>query len=233
MARKEKTETMAKINIRGDIVLNEHKRFYDWLGWDCVCPRDVQDIIDAAAHDEPLDVYINSPGGIVAAGQEIYSALRGDPRVSIHITGQACSAASFIAMAGLCDITPVGLMMVHCASMGYVSGNHNDMERAAQCLTATDNAIAAAYAEKSGMSVRDALKLMERETWLTANQCIGLGLVDGITPETAPTTQIAASFGGIRLTKEDMEKVDQAIKEQAQKESREKALLEDLDLFGV
>ena len=224
---------MAKINIRGDIVLNEHKRFYDWLGWDCVCPRDVQSIIDAAAHDEPLDVYINSPGGIVAAGQEIYSALRGDPRVSIHITGQACSAASFIAMAGHCDITPIGLMMVHCASMGCVSGNHNDMEKAAQCLTATDNAIAAAYAEKSGMSVRAALKLMERETWLTANQCIGLGLVDGITPETAPTAQIAASFGGIRLTKEDMEKVDQAIKEQAQKESREKALLEDLDYFGV
>lgn len=224
---------MAKINIRGDIVINEYKRFYDWLGWDCVCPRDVQEIIDSAAHDEPLDVYINSPGGIVEAGQEIYTALRGDPRVSIHITGQACSAASFIAMAGHCDITPVGLMMVHCASMGCVSGNHNDMERAAQCLSATDNAIAAAYADKSGMSVRDALKLMEKETWLTANQCIGLKLVDGITPETAPTAQIAASIGGIRLTKEDMEKVDQAIKEQAQKESREKALLEDLDFFGV
>ena len=61
---------MAKINIRGDIVVNEYKRFYDWLGWDCVCPRDVQEIIDSAAHDEPLDVYINSPGGIVEAGQE-------------------------------------------------------------------------------------------------------------------------------------------------------------------
>ena len=224
---------MAKINIRGDIVINEYKRFYDWLGWDCVCPRDVQDIIDAAAEDEPLDVYINSPGGIVEAGQEIYTALRGDPRVNIHITGQACSAASFIAMAGHCDITPVGLMMVHCASMGCVSGNHNDMERAAQCLTATDNAIAAAYAEKSGMSVRDALKLMEKETWLTANQCIGLKLVDGITPETAPTAQIAASIGGIRLTKEDMDKVNQAIAEEKAQKDREKALLEDLDFFGV
>ena len=40
---------MAKINIRGDIVLNEHKRFYDWLGWDCVCPRDVQDIVRAGS----------------------------------------------------------------------------------------------------------------------------------------------------------------------------------------
>lgn len=224
---------MAKINIRGDIVVNEFKRFYDWLGWDCVCPRDVQDIIDSAAHDEPLDVYINSPGGIVEAGQEIYTALRGDPRVSIHITGQACSAASFIAMAGHCDITPVGLMMVHCASMGDVSGNHNDMERAAQCLSATDSAIAAAYAEKSGMSVRDALKLMEKETWLTANQCVGLKLVDGITPETAPTAQISASFGGIRLTQEDMEKVNKEIEEEKAQKSRKAALLEDLDFFGV
>ena len=224
---------MAKKNIYGDIVPNEYKRFYDWLGWDCVCPRDVQSVIDSAAHDENLDVYINSPGGIVAAGQEIYTALRGNPRVSIHITGQACSAASFIAMAGYSDITPVGLMMVHCASMGDVSGNHNDMEQAAQCLTATDNAIAAAYAEKSGMSVRDALKLMENETWLTANQCIRFRLVDRIIPEKVLTKQTAATIGGIRLTKEDMDKVNQAMERKDNKGIREKALLEDLDLFGV
>lgn len=219
---------MAKINIRGDIIVNEFKRFYDFLKWDSTCPRDVQTIIDSAAADEPLEVYINSPGGIVEAGQEIYTALRGDPRVSIHITGQACSAASFIAMAGHCDITPVGLMMVHCASMGAY-GNRSAMERAAQCLSATDNAIAAAYAEKSGMTVKDALKLMEKEIWLTANQCIGLGLVDGITPETAPTEKIAASYGGIKLTKEMMEKIDAEISE----EKRRDAILEDLDLYGV
>lgn len=223
---------MAKINIRGDIVVNEYKRFYDWLGWDCVCPRDVQDIIDAAAHDEPLDVYINSPGGIIEAGQEIYTSLRGDPRVNIHITGQACSAASFIAMAGHCDITPVGLMMVHCASMGAY-GNHRDMEQAARCLSATDSAIAAAYAEKSGMSVKDALRMMEKETWLTANQCIGLKLVDRITPESAPTAEATASCGGIRLTKEDMDKVNKEIAEKDDAEKRRKALLEDIDFFGV
>lgn len=223
---------MAKINIRGDIVVNELKRFYDWLGWDCVCPRDVQDIIDAAAHDEPLDVYINSPGGIVEAGQEIYTSLRGDPRVNIHITGQACSAASFIAMAGHCDITPVGLMMVHCASMGAY-GNHRDMEQAAQCLSATDSAIAAAYAEKSGMSVKDALRMMEKETWLTANQCIGLKLVDRITPESAPTAEATASCGGIRLTQEDIDKVNKEIAEKDDAEKRRKALLEDIDFFGV
>ncbi len=220
---------MAKINIRGDIIINEWKKYYDYLGWDAVCPRDVQDIIDAAERDEPLDVYINSPGGIVEAGQEIYTALRGDPRVNIHITGQACSAASFIAMAGHCDMTPVGLMMVHCASMGGVFGNHNDMERAAQELSATDEAIAAAYVAKSGMDLKAALRMMEKETWLTANQCIELGLVDEITPEEAPTMK-AAALGGVRLTEEAMRNVDAEIKATA---GRKKEILSDLDDFGI
>ena len=220
---------MAKINIRGDIIINEWKWFYDYLGWDGVCPRDVQQIIDAAEHDEPLDVYINSPGGIVEAGQEIYTALRGDPRVNIHITGQACSAASFIAMAGHCDITPVGLVMVHCASMG-ASGNHNDMERAAQELSATDRAIANAYVTKSGMELKEALRMMEKETWLTANQCLELGLVDAITPENAPAAKTAAMIGGVRLTDEIMQQVNEEIKA---KETKRNAILADLDLYGV
>jgi len=74
---------------------------------------------------------------------------------------------------------------------------------------------------------------MEKETWLTANQCVGLKLVDGITPETAPTAQISASFGGIRLTQEDMEKVNKEIEEEKAQKSRKAALLEDLDFFGV
>lgn len=221
---------MAKINIRGDIIVNEWKWAYDYLGWDAVCPRDVQQIIDAAEHDEPLDVYINSPGGIVEAGQEIYTALRGDPRVKIHITGQACSAASLIAMAGHCDITPVGLVMVHCSSLGYVSGNHNDMERAAQELSATDRAIANAYVTKSGMDLKEALRMMEKETWLTANQCLELGLVDAITPENAPAAKTAAMIGGVRLTEEIMQQVNEEIKA---KETKRNAILADLDLYGV
>lgn len=228
---------MAKINIKGDIIINDFKWFYDWFELESTCPKDVQDIIDAAADDEPLDVYINSPGGIVEAGQEIYTALRGNPRVSIHITGQACSAAGFIAMAGHCDITPVGLLMVHCASIGHVSGNHNDMEQAAAMLKSTDRAIAQAYVDKSGMTLEAAIRMMEKETWLTANQCVELGLADGIMPETAPTAQAAAAIGGIRLTPEMMEQAKAEKKAAEEKEKaeadRRKNILSDLEDFGV
>ena len=33
---------MAKINVKGDIVVNEYKEFYDWFGWDCTCPKDIK-----------------------------------------------------------------------------------------------------------------------------------------------------------------------------------------------
>ena len=49
--------------------------------------------------------------------------------VKIFVTGQACSAASIIAMAGHCSMTPTSLMMVHCVSTG-ARGNHSDMEHA-------------------------------------------------------------------------------------------------------
>jgi len=222
---------MAKINIKGDIIYNEWKKYYDHYGWDGVCPRDVQTIIDKAEHDEPLDVYINSPGGIVEAGQEIYTALRGDPRVNIHITGQACSAASFIAMAGHSDISPVGLLMVHCASVGFCGGNHNDFQKVADALTVIDKAIANAYVTKSGMELEKAIRLMERETWLTANQCVEYGLIDEITPVDAPTApSAAAAYGEIRLTKELIEKAENEMKEL---ENRKNALIEDLDDYGV
>ena len=223
---------MAKINIKGDIVTNEYKRFYDYLSWDSTCPKEVQDIIDAAEADERIDVYINSPGGFVSAGTEIYSALRGDPRAHIHIVGMACSAASVIAMAADSDITPPGQLMVHCASVSGVSGNHHDMKRAEQALRSTDAAIANAYVVKSGQPLEEIMRLMERETWLTANECVEMGLIDRITEEAPPLEAVAAS-GGIRMTDEVMEMVRREMaKKKADDEARAK-LLEDLDSFGV
>lgn len=226
---------MARINIKGDIVIDRYKKFYDWLGWDCTCPKDVTDIIEAAQNDEPLDVFINSPGGIVEAGQEIYTALLGDPRVNIYITGQACSAASFIAMAGHCEMSPVGLMMVHCASM-HAGGNHNDLERAVRELKTTDKAIAQAYALKSGMTLEKAIGMMEEETWLTSKQCVELGLADGIMHDETQITQAAAASQGLKLTPEIMAKVQADMKAEAEKkaeaDNRRQTILADIDRFG-
>ena len=85
---------MAEININGDIIPNDDKWIYDWLEWDATCPRDVRKALDEKASGEKLTVLINSGGGSVLAGQEIYSMLRGRGDVDIKIQSLAGSAAS-------------------------------------------------------------------------------------------------------------------------------------------
>ena len=89
-----------RINIRGVMVPNDYKWYYDFFDEDCTCPRDVQQVMDAFVDGDEVEVYINSPGGVIDVGSEIYTLLKGrKDDVKIYITGEACSAASVAAMA--------------------------------------------------------------------------------------------------------------------------------------
>lgn len=205
-----------KINIKGVIIPNSYKWYFDWFGEDSTCPNDVQKILDEA-NGEDVECYVNSPGGIIDVGSEIYTMLRsykGD--VKIYIVGEACSAASVIAMARYCEMSPTALMMVHCVSTG-ARGNHSDMEHAAEVLRTADEALATSYMAKTGMSKKEVLEMMERETWLTAEQAKEKGLIDGIMFEDKedPLPLVASTFA--LPTAEQMEKVKSMIKEQTDK----------------
>ena len=82
-----------KINIKGVIIPNSYKWFYNWFKEDSTCPNDVQKVLDEANGGD-VECYINSPGGVIEAGSEIYTILRSyKGEVKIYIVGQACSAA--------------------------------------------------------------------------------------------------------------------------------------------
>lgn len=193
---------MAKIKVKGVIVPTSDKWIYDWFGEEATSPADVQAVLDEADGDD-IDVDINSYGGDVFAGSEIYALLRGySGNVNIHILGLAASAASVIACASHSDISPTAQFMVHRVST-YADGNVHDMEQAEKELRQADRAIAAAYVEKTGMSEKDAIDLMDAETWLTAQDAVDYGLVDEIagaknTNQTsAEPMRMAASVSGM------------------------------------
>ena len=141
-----------RINIRGVMVPNDYKWYYDYFGEDCTCPKDVQQVMDAFMEGDEIEVYINSPGGVIDVGSEIYTLLKGrKDNVKIYITGEACSAASVSAMAAYCEMSPTALMMVHCVST-YAAGNHSSLEHTAEVLRTADRALCSAYMDKSGMS---------------------------------------------------------------------------------
>ena len=197
---------MARINIRGVLIPNSYKMYYDYFEEDSTCPKDVQKILDAQPN-EIHDVIINSPGGVIETGSEIYTMLKEyQPGVNIKIVGEACSAASVVAMAGHCEMSPTALMMVHCVSTG-VRGNHTDMEHCAEMLRTADEALCQAYMAKAGMSREDALAMMERETWLTAQQALEMKLIDKIMFEESKTEVMSAAVGFKLPTMEQLEKV--------------------------
>ncbi len=170
---------MARISIRGTIVADDDKWIYDWFGIQATSPADVRKAIDDAK-GEDLEVEINSGGGDVLAGNEIYTALRMyKGKVTNIIVGMAASAASYIASARNCIMTPVGFYMIHNAS-GGAKGDYHAMDKESEVLQTVNKAITAAYMEKTKMSQDDLLALMDKETWLTAEQAVEYGFVDSI-----------------------------------------------------
>lgn len=182
------------VEIKGYIVPDDDQWIYDWFGIGTTAPQNIKQAI-ADANGAPLDVEISTCyGGDVFAGSTIYSALRSyQGGVHIHITGLAASAASVIAMAGPSDMSPTAQLMVHRVSSA-AQGNYHAMDTSSAALQEADKAIAAAYVAKSGMAEKDALKLMDNETWITAAHAVELGLVDKISDAAVPQ-MINAAYG--------------------------------------
>lgn len=194
-----------RVEIKGVIIPNDYKWYYDWLKMDATCVNDVKAVVETASDSDEIEVYINSPGGVIDAGSEIYSILRNHSNVKIFITGQACSAASVIAMSAHCEMSPTALMMVHCTST-QCGGNHSCHEKTAKVLKTADTAICQAYMLKSGMTEKEALEMMEEETWLTAEQAKEKKLIDAVMFKQVAPVQLSAS--SIQMpTQEQMELV--------------------------
>lgn len=221
---------MAVVDVRGDIISNDDKWIYDWLDWESTSPNDIREALDNLEPGETLTILVNSGGGSVMAGQEIYSLLYGRENVKIKIQSMAGSAASMIAMANQCEISPVAMIMIHNVSMSGASGDFHDMQKNAEILKQMNSALASSYAKKTGKTEDEILKMMDRETWLTANQALENGFVDTITQDFPVITN---GLTGVRLTDEIRSKViaEKNAREAAEKEKEK--LLNDLDLYGV
>ena len=111
----------------------------------------------------------------------IYNQLRRHPaHKTVYVDGFACSVASVIAMAGDEVVMPRNtLMMIHNMWWGAV-GNAAELRKSADDLDIINAAGREAYLTKAGEKLTEEklTELMDAETWLTAEQCIALGLAD-------------------------------------------------------
>lgn len=226
---------MKILNIKGDIIGNDIKWAYDWMGYDSTCPNDVQGIIDLLEDGEDFVININSGGGEVFAGQEIYSKIKKCRNTIVNVESIAASAAGVIAMAGeTVRMSPVAMIMIHNVSMrGGASGDYHEYQKAADALKEMNAALASAYCEKSGMPLKDVLKLMDKETWITANQAKEFGFCDEIISENSPSGIMTNHFNGLRMTPEMIEKCREEKAKAEKREKDKKKLLNDLYKYGI
>lgn len=219
-----------EIDVRGDIIGNDDKWIYDWLKWDSTCPNDIKNALQTMPAGDKLIVNVNSGGGSVMAGQEIYSLLHGRQDVEINIQSLAGSAASVIAMANTCKMSPVATIMIHNVSMSGASGDYHDMQKNAEVLKTMNSALAEAYVAKTGKTKDEILKMMDKETWITASQALEMGFIDEVEEL---QTQMTNSINGIRLTEEIRQQATKEKELQDKNEKLKNELLSDLDKYGV
>ena len=170
---------MNYIDIKGQVVPSGNEWIYEWYGIQATSPKQVIRALKNA-NGEPVTIKINSGGGDVFAGCEIYNELKNySGEVSIEIHGLCASIASVIAMAGKCKMSPLSEIMIHNVSTN-TSGDYRDMEHTAEVLKKANKTIANAYVLKTGMKAEEVYKLMDKETWFTADEALEIGLIDEI-----------------------------------------------------
>lgn len=170
---------MIYVDVKGEVVPSGSEWVYSWYGIQAVSPNSIQNAL-SRANGQAITVRINSGGGDVFAGCDIYNMLKtyiGDVTIEIH--GLCASIASVIAMAGKCKMSPLAEIMIHNVST-KASGDYRDMEHTAEVLKKANKTIANAYMIKAGIDEKEVKSMMDKETWLTAEEALKLGLVDEI-----------------------------------------------------
>ena len=137
-----------------------------------------------------IDIYINSPGGDVMEGIGIYNTLKRNRAYKrVYVDGFACSIASVIAMCGNSISMPKSSMQMIHNAWTVAMGNANDLRKAADDLDKINETIVQAYMSKFSGSEKELRDLMDKESYLTADECLKYGLCTKIVDDNDNTKQ--------------------------------------------
>ena len=130
-----------------------------------------------------IQLYINSPGGMVTAGMAIYDTMQYIKcDVSTICIGMAASMGAFLLSSGakgkrIC--LPNAEVMIH-QPLGQAQGQATEIEITANHILRTKKKLNTILAANCGKTVEEVTKDTERDNWLTAQEALEYGLVDKV-----------------------------------------------------
>jgi len=139
--------------------------------------------LEAENPEKDINLYINSPGGVVTAGLAIYDTMQFiKPDVSTMCIGQAASAGSLLLMAGAKGkrfALPNSRVMIHQPS-GGAQGQATDIEIQAREILYLRQRLNGLYASHTGQPIEQIERDMERDRFLSAEGAKEYGLIDQV-----------------------------------------------------
>ena len=139
--------------------------------------------LEAENPEKDINLYINSPGGVITAGMSIYDTMQYiKADVSTICMGQACSMGAFLLSAGakgkrIC--LPNSRVMIHQPLGGY-QGKATDIQIHAQEILKVKSRMNELMAQHTGKSIEEIERDTERDRFLSANEALEYGLVDKV-----------------------------------------------------
>src|ERR1700685_2525166 len=139
--------------------------------------------LEAENPKKEIHMYINSPGGLVTAGLAIYDTMQYvRPTIHTYCIGQAASMGSLLLCAGKKGARyclPNGRVMVHQPSASFY-GQAADIARHAQEIVKLKKRLNEIYAKHTGQTVESVEKVLDRDTYMTAEEAKTFGLIDKV-----------------------------------------------------
>jgi ATP-dependent Clp protease protease subunit len=141
--------------------------------------------LEAENPEQPIHMYINSPGGSVYDGLGVYDVMQYIKcPVATYVTGMAASMGSFIAQSGapgMRYLLPRAITMIHQPSSG-TRGKVSDMEIDLIESLRIKKEMTELYVRHNskGTTYEQFVQLLDRDKWLTAPMALELGLADQI-----------------------------------------------------
>ena len=133
--------------------------------------------------DKDINLYINSPGGVITAGLAIYDTMQYvKPDVSTICVGMAASMGAFLLASGAKGkryALPNAEIMIH-QPLGGAQGQASDIKIQAEHILRLREKLNAILAEKTGQSLETIAADTERDNYMTAQEAMAYGLIDRV-----------------------------------------------------
>jgi ATP-dependent Clp protease, protease subunit len=133
--------------------------------------------------DKDVQIYINSPGGVVYAGLAIYDTMQFiKPDVQTTCVGMAMSMGSIILMGGAKGkrfALPNSKVLIHQGSAGF-HGQPTDIEIQAKEVIGLKRLLEGITAKHTGQPLERVTKDMDRDYYMTAEEAVEYGVIDRV-----------------------------------------------------